>query len=279
LTVRFIIAMIQTVYILFNLMLLLSNSFNIGPITIHYYGMFISIGIIAAVTYASLEAYRRGENLDHVINMALVCIPLGIIGARLYHVIDLWEYYSQHPEKIIGGSGLGIFGAVIGGAIGMLLYCWWKKLPPFRWMDIAAPGLILAQSIGRWGNFFNQELYGYPTDLPWGIYIEPSKRISGFEAYTHFHPLFLYESLLNLLGFFILVFINRKFGKKLMEGEIVMGYIMYYSVVRFFLEGMKIDVWTIAGLPTARWISIIGFVTCACIIFIRRYYLPKRRQQ
>jgi phosphatidylglycerol:prolipoprotein diacylglycerol transferase len=110
-------------------------------------------------------------------------------------------------------------------------------------MDIIAPGLILAQAIGRWGNFFNQELYGYPTDLPWGIYIDPANRLPGFEGYTHFHPLFLYESLWNLLGFAILFFINRKYGKKLLDGEVTIAYFMYYSVGRFILEGMKIEVW------------------------------------
>ena len=253
--------------------MLLSSSFNIGPVTIQYYGVFISLGIITAIMYCFYEANRRGENLDHIVNMALIVVPLGIIGARLYHVIDYWSYYSQNPGAIIGGRGLGIFGAVIGGAVGLLIYCWWKKLPPLRWFDIVAPGLILAQAIGRWGNYFNQELYGYPTDLPWGIYIEPANRLPGFEVYTHFHPLFLYESLLNLLGFFILFFINRKFGKRLLDGEVMIGYVMYYSVVRFILEGMKIDVWTIAGFPTARWISIFSFIIGLAVIIYRRYRL------
>lgn len=250
--------------------MLLSSSFNIGPLTIQYYGIFISLGILSAIVYAFYEARRRGENLDHVINMALVVIPLGIIGARLYHVIDYWSYYSQNLMEIFGGRGLGIYGAIIGGAAGVLIYCAWKKLSPLRWMDIIAPGLILAQAIGRWGNFFNQELYGYPTDLPWGIYIEPGNRLSGFETYTHFHPLFLYESLWNLLGFAILFFVNRKYGKRLLDGEVTIAYFMYYSVGRFILEGMKINVWTIAGFPTARWISIITFIVCLAIIIYRR---------
>ena len=257
--------------------MLLSSSFNIGPVTIQFYGIFISLGILSAILYAFYEAHRRGENLDHVVNMALVVVPLGIIGARLYHVVDYWSYYSQHLGEIIGGRGLGIYGAILGGAIGVLIYCAWKKLSPLRWMDIIAPGLILAQAIGRWGNFFNQELYGYPTDLPWGIYIEPANRLPGFESYTHFHPLFLYESLWNLIGFVILFFINRKYGKRLLDGEVTIAYFMYYSVGRFILEGMKIDVWTIAGFPTARWISIITFVVCLAIIIFRRQTLRKHK--
>ena len=203
---------------------------------------------------------------------------MGIIGARLYHVIDHWSYYSQNLPAIFGGQGLGIFGAVIGGAIGVLIYAYWKKLRPLRWMDIIAPGLILAQAIGRWGNFFNQELYGYPTDLPWGIFIDPVNRVSGYEAYTHFHPLFLYESLWNLVGFGILLFISLKYGKKLLDGEITMGYIMYYSVGRFILEGMKIDVWLIAGVPTARWITGIAFFIALGIILYRRLKLKNARE-
>jgi len=250
--------------------MLASGSFNIGPLTLHWYGLFIALGIISAIIYAFLEARRRGENLDHVINMALIVVPMGIIGARLYHVIDEWSYYSQHLLEIFGGRGLGIFGAVIGGAVGVLIYCAWKKLPPLRWMDIIVPGLILAQAIGRWGNYFNQELYGYPTTLPWAIHIDPPNRLPGYEAYAYFHPLFLYESLWNLIGFAILVFINRKYGHKLLDGELTLGYVMYYSVGRFILEGLKIDVWTLAGIPTARWITAIAFVVALFIIIYRR---------
>ena len=144
-------------------------------------------------------------------------------------------------------------------------------------MDIIVPGLILAQAIGRWGNFFNQELYGYPTSLPWGIYIDPANRLPGYEAYSHFHPLFLYESLWNLMGFGILLFINRKYGSRLLAGELTLGYIMYYSVGRFILEGMKIDVWTIAGVPTARWITAFAFFAAGLIIWYRRSRLKKQK--
>ncbi len=248
----------------------MSNSFNLGPVTLHWYGIFIALGIICAILYALYETRRRGESVDHILNMALIVVPMGIIGARLYHVIDYWEYYSQNLSAIIGGQGLGIFGAVIGGAAGVLIYTFWKKLPALRWMDIIAPGLILAQAIGRWGNYFNQELYGYPTDLPWGMFIDPVNRAAGYEAYSHFHPLFFYESMWNLAGFAILAFISIKYGRKLLDGEIVMGYIMYYSLGRFILEGMKIDVWTIAGIPTARWITAIAFLAALIFVIYRR---------
>jgi phosphatidylglycerol:prolipoprotein diacylglycerol transferase len=196
---------------------------------------------------------------------------VGIIGARLYHVIDQWSYYAQNPELIIGGRGLGIFGAIIGGAAGLVIYTLWKKLNTLRWLDIIAPGLILAQAIGRWGNFFNQELYGYPTDLPWGIYIEPEYRLAGYEAYTHFHPLFLYESLWNLLGFAVLMVAGRKLEHRLRDGDIFLLYIIHYGIGRFFLEGMKIDVWTIGGVPTARWITGAAVIIAVAVLILRHY--------
>jgi phosphatidylglycerol---prolipoprotein diacylglyceryl transferase len=256
----------------------LEIAFSIGPIQVAWYGIFISVGVIAAVIIASIEARRRGESIDHLINMLILILPLGIIGARMYHVIDQWQYYSQNPGEIIGGRGLGIYGAVIGGAIGLIIYTKWKKLSTLRWLDIVAPGLILAQAIGRWGNFFNQELYGYPTNLPWGIYIDPEHRLPGYEAYTHFHPLFLYESLLNIVGFGLLMFIGRRYGKKLLNGEIFGLYIIYYGIVRFILEGYKIDVWKLAGFPTARWISGIAIIIVIAIIIIRRSYISRNNK-
>jgi len=243
--------------------------FHLGPLAIHYYGIMLAIGVMAAITVAYFEARRRGEDTQHLFGMALFVLPLGIVGARLYHVIDQWSYYSQHPAQIIGGAGLGIFGAVIGGAIGLVIYTRWQKLSTLRWLDILAPGVILAQGIGRWGNFFNQELYGYPTTLPWGIYIDPAHRLPGYENYTHFHPLFLYESILDVLGFILLMTLGRKWRKRLLDGDVFLLYVSYYSVVRFVLEGLKIDVWTIGGFPTARWITAIAFVISTAVLLYR----------
>jgi phosphatidylglycerol:prolipoprotein diacylglycerol transferase len=248
----------------------LDIALEIGPLKVAWYGIFISLAVIAAVAVASLEAKRRGHSTDHLLNMLLLVLPLGIIGARVYHVIDQWGFYSQNPGLIIGGRGLGIFGAVIGGAVGLIVYTKWKRLSTLTWLDICAPGLIIAQAIGRWGNFFNQELYGYPTDLPWGVYIDPAHRIAGFEMYEHFHPLFLYESALNLVGFALLLITARKFGKRLLPGELFVGYVVYYGVVRFVLEGFKIDVWQLGGVPTARWLTLIAIIVAITLTVIRR---------
>jgi phosphatidylglycerol---prolipoprotein diacylglyceryl transferase len=236
----------------------------------------IALAVAAAVLIASFEARRRGQSVDDLLNMLLLILPLGIVGARLYHVIDQWAYYSQNPSQIIGGRGLGIFGAVIGGAIGLIIYTRWKKLSTLTWLDIVAPGLILAQAIGRWGNFFNQELYGYPTNLPWGIYIDPAHRLPGFENYTHFHPLFLYESLLNLIGFGLLMYVGRKYGKRLLPGELFVGYVIYYGIVRFILEGFKIEVWKLGGFPTARWVVIVAIVVALGATVARRMYASRK---
>ncbi len=248
--------------------------FQLGPFTVHYYGIMLSLSVLSALAVIYFESRRRGEDVQHLINMAIIVIPLGIIGARAYHVINDWSYYSQYPAKIIGGQGLGIFGALAGGAVGLIIYTKWKKLSTLRWLDILAPGVILAQAIGRWGNFFNQELYGYPTDLPWGIYIAPENRLPGFAGYTHFHPLFLYESLLNIIGFALLMIIGRKWRARLLDGDIFLMYAIYYSVVRFILEGYKIEVWTLGGFPTARWITLIALIVSSAVLIYRHWRRP-----
>ena len=249
-------------------------AFQLGPFAIHWYGILIAMGVMATISVAIIEARRRGENGEHVINAALIVVPLGFIGARLYHVIDQWDFYRQNPALIIGGAGLGIFGAIAGGAIGLIIYTRWKKLSTLRWMDIVAPGLILAQAIGRWGNYFNQELYGYPTDLPWGIYIDPAHRLPGYEGYSHFHPLFLYESLWNLLGFAILMVLGRRLKSRLRHGDIFFWYVIHYSIGRFFLEGLKPDVWTLGGIPTARWIAALATLAAIVVIVFRHRRHP-----
>ncbi len=252
------------------------TAFHLGPLTINLYGVMISAGVLAATFLSYLEAKRRGDDTRHIYNIALIIVPLGAIGARAYHVIDQWSYYSQHPAMILGGAGLGIFGAVIGGATGLIIYTRWQKLSTLHWMDIIAPGLILAQAVGRWGNFFNQELYGYPTSLPWGIYIDPANRLSGYEGFTHFHPLFFYEFLWNSLGCALLLLIVHKWSSRLLNGDIFFLYAIYYSIGRFYLEGLKIDVWTVGGIPMARWITGITFVVMTAILIYRH---SRRRLQ
>jgi len=260
----------------------LGVAFRVGAFTITWYSIIIIIATLVGIYVAMKEAKRRGENPDDVLTMMVIALPLSVIGARLYHVVSSWAFYSQNPRLIFAiwetGGGLGIYGVIIGGLIALIIFQkHWKK-DILVWMDIIAPSLILGQAIGRWGNYFNQELYGYPTDLPWGITIDPQHRLAGYEAYTTFHPLFLYESLLNLLGFFLLIFIARRMGKKLPKGDIMLLYAMYYSIVRFFLEGLRIksEVWTLAGVPTVRWICGISIVAGLIILVIQERRSAKR---
>jgi phosphatidylglycerol:prolipoprotein diacylglycerol transferase len=185
----------------------------------------------------------------------------------------------QNPGLIINGRGLGIFGAIIGGALGLTIYTHWKKLSTLRWLDIIAPGVILAQAIGRWGNFFNQELYGNPTDLPWAIYIDPEHRLPGYESYSHFQPMFLYESLWNLFGFAFLMLLGRKLRNWLRDGDIFFLYVIWYGIGRFFLEGLKLDIWTIVGIPTARLITGLAIFVAIIAIIVRHYKHYRRKNE
>jgi phosphatidylglycerol:prolipoprotein diacylglycerol transferase len=259
-------------------------AFYIGPLQINLYGIMLAIGVLAAMTVAYFEAKRWKDDANNILNLVLIILPLGLIGARLYHVIDQWSYYSQHLSQIVGGAGLGIFGAVIGVVIGIIIYTRWRKLSTLHWLDIIAPGLILAQAIGRWGNFFNQELYGYSTSLPWGIYISPENRLPGYANFTHFQPLFFYEFMWDALGCLVLLFTARKWQKRLLKGDVFFFYVIYYSIGRFYLEGLKLNaptstglpsVWTIAGFPTARWITSIASVISITIITWRHTHRKK----
>jgi len=247
--------------------------FRVGPIAVYWYGVLIVTGAMLAAYLAGKLASRNGHDPELAWNMLIVCLITGIIGARLYHVVDKWdELYKSHPERIFGlqMSGFGIFGAVWGGTFGLWLFTRYYKMRFLEWADYVAPGLILAQAIGRWGNFFNQELYGYPTDLPWGIYIAPEFRLAGFEAYERFHPTFLYESVLNFAGFIILYYLARNWRKNRLYGDIFFLYGIIYPVIRFFIEFQRPDAWKIGGVPTAQWVSIGSVLLFASFLFVRR---------
>jgi phosphatidylglycerol:prolipoprotein diacylglycerol transferase len=243
---------------------------RIGPIAIYWYGLLIVGGSMLAAYVASKLSSRNGHDPEIAWNMLIVCLVSGIIGARAYHVIHQWDYYSAHTDEIVSlqMSGFGIYGAVVGGAIGVWVYAQVKKLRFLEWADYIAPGLILAQAIGRWGNFFNQELYGRPVS--WGIYIAPEHREPGYEAFERFHPTFLYESVLNFAGFLILFYLARNWRKNRLYGDLFLLYGIIYPVIRFFIEPLRLNVWTIGGLPTAQWVSIVSVLFCGLILFLRR---------
>jgi phosphatidylglycerol:prolipoprotein diacylglycerol transferase len=251
----------------------------LGPLPIRFYGIIIVLGIIVGGFVAAREARFRGENPDRIWD-ALVWIAIaGIIGARLYHVFSTpagctetapmcgWPWYSQHPLDAlkIWNGGLGIFGALLAGGLVVLIYARRHQLSLTRYLDIAAPALLIGQAIGRWGNFANQELYGPPTTLPWGIPIDAAHRYGAFTnlaqypvATTRFQPDFLYESLLNVIGFVVLTIVARRFQSRLKDGDVFLLYLIWYPANRILVESLRPDAWTVAGgLATAQLVSLI----------------------
>jgi phosphatidylglycerol:prolipoprotein diacylglycerol transferase len=180
------------------------------------------------------------------------------------------KWYLMHPLDMINirNGGLGIPGAVIGGAIALWFYCRNKKLSFPVWLDITAPGVALAQAIGRWGNFFNQELYGIPTNLPWKIYIDPQHRVTGYENFSYFTPLFLYESLWNLVNMAILLWLGRRFEKWLKSGDLFCIYVIMYAIGRFFLEFLRLDASRVGGINFNQTFMVIIAIVSGVLFFL-----------
>ena len=245
--------------------------FKIGPVEIYWYGVLIVTGTLVAAWLAARQAQHAGDDPEHVWDALLLCLFLGVIGGRLYHVVSQLDYYLAHPTEVFGlrMQGFGIYGAVAGGALGLFIYARRHKLSFLHWADFAAPGLALAQAIGRWGNFFNQELYGYPCQLPWCIPISPEKRLPGFQDYERFHPTFLYESLWNLLAFGILFTLSRKASRRLLDGDLFLLYGVLYALGRFFVEFQRPDAWKIGGVPTAQLVAVALILFSGSVLIYR----------
>jgi phosphatidylglycerol:prolipoprotein diacylglycerol transferase len=252
-----------------------------------YYGIIIMLGAVAGAWLAAREAKRRGHDPEIVWDLLVYLIIGGVIGARLWHVFTpppssieqgiTTAYYLTHPLDLINlrKGGLGIPGAVIGGVIVLYFYARKHKLNFAEWADIAAPSLALGQAIGRWGNYFNQELYGAPTNLPWKIYIDPRARVRGFENYDYFHPLFLYESLWNFANMFFLIWITRHFEGRLKAGDVLLVYLITYPVGRFLLDFLRLDASQLGGINANQTFMAIVAVTAAVALTLR--HLPSRQ--
>jgi len=264
-------------------------SFQIGPLTIHLYGIIIMLGALAAAWLASSRARKVGINPDIIWDALPWLLVFGIIGARLWHVItptptDIAAgrttiYYFTHPLALIDTNkgGMGIPGAVIFGVAALFVFCRIKKVSFASFADLTAPGLLLAQAIGRWGNFANQELYGAPTDLPWGIYIDPAHRLPGFENFERFHPLFLYESLWNLLNLAVLLLIDKRFKDKLLPGDLFFIYMIQYPVTRFCLDFLRLNNAEIDGINANQAVmAVIAII--AVVILVARHLLQRRKK-
>ncbi|MGI5891161.1 MAG: prolipoprotein diacylglyceryl transferase [Bacillota bacterium] len=234
-------------------------AFEIGNIPIRWYGILISAAVFIAGSLAYRECKRQHLNQEEAVNIALIGLPLTIICSRLYYVLMSWEYYSQHPEEIIRiwEGGLAIHGAIISAIVLVVIYDYIRKIDFWQWADLAVPFVALGQAIGRWGNFFNQEAYGYPTDLPWAMYIDGAYR----------HPTFLYESIVDFIIFVVLYRLLHKPHKK---ATIFSLYIIFYSVARFFIERLRTDSLMIGSIRAAMLVSVIGIVAGIVILYLRR---------
>ncbi|WP_084626868.1 prolipoprotein diacylglyceryl transferase [Pseudoclavibacter soli] len=222
------------------------SSFSIGSVTIHFYGLIIAVGIILAAALTGVRLQRRGADGWLVLDVALWAVPLGILGGRLYHVFTHpgdYFYAGANPLAIlyVWEGGLAIFGAIVLGAFGAWVGSHLSGLRFGALLDAAAPGVLLAQALGRWGNYFNNELFGQPTDLPWGIKIPTTNSAFpvGLPADTLFHPAFLYESLWDLLGVFVLIWAGHKL--RLQWGRLFGLYLVWYGIGRFFIEAIRLD--------------------------------------
>lgn len=252
------------------------SQFSIGPVTIHIYALCILMGIVLAVWITTTRWKKLGGNFDQVLDITLVSVPAGIIGARLYHIITTPERFfgpdGDWAEMFrIWNGGLGIWGGVLFGALAAWAWCRHKHYPMALLADAIAPGLLVAQAVGRLGNWFNQELYGVPTTLPWGLKLNMEGTAIGHseQCYdgatcpsgTLFHPTFLYEMIWNLIGAAIIVYIGSKAMKKLKAGSLFAVYIMWYTLGRTWIESLRIDyAHEFLGVRINVWVSMAVFV-------------------
>ena len=239
--------------------------FHLGPLTIRWYGLLIASAVLIGVTLSGYLAQRRNINPDLPGELAIWLVIAAIPSARLYYVFFQWSEYANHPADIIAiwKGGIAIHGAILGGVIAALIFARVQKVSFWLLADLVAPSLILGQAIGRWGNFFNSEAYGAPTNLPWKLYIPLENRFSDYKTFEYFHPTFLYESVWNLIVFAILLtlfFRSLNGNPRLKVGTLALFYVIFYSMGRFWIEGLRTDSLMLGPLRMAQVVSIVGIV-------------------
>ncbi len=260
--------------------------FQIGAFSLHWYGLTMTLAIFLGTYVAGRYISRHGHDGSIVWDMLMWVLIPAIIGARLYYVFiqsprgpnGLGEYLA-HPIEIlqVWRGGIHIYGAFIFGGIALILFVRYRKLPILPYLDGVGLGLLLGQAIGRIGNFINQELYGPPTTLPWGLRIDAAHRLAPYNDLTkypdsvRFHPLFLYELLWDTLGFALILWISRRFSKQLKEGDVFLLFMIWSPLGRFFIEFLRTDSWFFPGTPfnTVHLITAIMVITASIILFLR----------
>lgn len=259
-------------------------AFRLGPLQVRWYGIILMTGALCGALVGEWEARRRGWNPDHVWNLLLWGLILGVLMSRLWYVVaspallrDPLAIIGFVNGQFVGLQGLTIHGALIGAVLAAGIYAWVKKLRLFDWLDVGAVGFVMGQAVGRWGNFFNHEAYGQPTTLPWGLIIPAEYRLAPYNDMLQypetmrFHPTFLYESLFNLAVCALLLYLARRYGEKMIPGEVFWFYGMAYGFGRFFLEYLRVDSLYLGPFPAAQIVSVALFVVCAGFLAARRW--------
>ncbi|MHC4478948.1 MAG: prolipoprotein diacylglyceryl transferase [Planctomycetota bacterium] len=239
-------------------------AFEIGSFEIRWFGLIITAALILGTILAYREAVRRGRDPEPLVDIIIIAILAGLVGGRIYYVLLYWPHFAQDLMKILAvwEGGMGVLGAILGALLAVILYGKLKGLPVLPYCDICAPFAALAQAIGRWGTFFNEEAFGAPTDLPWKLYISPSNRPLQLQQYEYFHPTFLYESLWNLFIFAVLYFIFRKRLAQI-PGALTCLYLGLYACGRFLIESIRVDSPLLGSLRTAQVLSVLFFLAAA----------------
>ena len=252
-------------------------AFALGPLEVHWYGIMYAIGLAATYLVVEREAVRRGLDTGLLVNGFIIIAFAALVGGRAYHVIDQWD--ARYKNDLLAivlppYSGLGVYGGIATGFLAAVAYTRWKRQPFLTWADAAAPGLLAMQAVARWGNFFNQELYGPPTNLPWGIAIQCANRTQVWACPVnggttpvdaHFVPLFLYESISGLVGAIVLLMLARR-ARSLRPGDIVLLFFVWYGTTRFLLEPLRTNNWLVDGIPTASIISALAVVGALLVL-------------
>ncbi len=268
-----------------------SYGIHLGPLYLRFYGLLVMSGVALGgfVGRRVLREMAPKRDPDLVWDALIWAVFFGVVGARIYHIFtpsqSLLElgidtrYYLTHPLDAINitAGGLGMPGAILGGVFGLYLYSRRNRVPLTLILDVAAPGLAIGHALGRWGNYINQELYGPPTDLPWGIYIRPENRLTGFEAFETFHPLFLYEGLWNLATAAVILWAWRRYGDRLRGGDLFLIYLIGYPLGRFLLEFLRIDFVPAFGLNLNQSLMLIVALASAAALYYRHRMAPVQR--
>jgi phosphatidylglycerol---prolipoprotein diacylglyceryl transferase len=261
--------------------------FKAGPLALSYYGLFVALGIVVATWLTGRELARKGYDGGYslAIEALLFVVPLGLVGARLSYVVANYDLYANNPVPAVlevWNGGLETYGGLVGGFIGLLIFARLRGIRALALADAAAPGVVLGQAVGRWGDYFNQELFGPPSNLPWAVRIAPENRPAEFADATSFQPAFLYESLFDVLVCLLLLWLARRFGGRFKDGTIFALYAVLFTAGHLAVDALRLEA---AALPIVELVLdnllLLGGVlvlVAASLLVLRRYRLLRRRR-